>query len=448
MRIDSTGGFLWSRRYDSLTMIRNILETPDGGFAFLSSRYDSIFSMMITKTDSIGQVQWSRGYRSTLRCTALRIRLAQDGGFLLTGDRTSVGSYWDAFFMKTDSAGNPLLHMLCRCANQTTFFEVLEMADGGYVLGGQVWSTSVPVTCGPILIRTDNAGTPVWAKYYMVQGSDCQSLFRLLQTPDSGFALAGIDYDWGTYLIRTDDTGQFLWSREFFQISFNGNVNHATGLNGDFYFSGYDQNNIHAIKVDSSGALLWSRAFGLPGGAFELAHNICSTMDGGFAIIGSTGYHHVSAPDTYDLYLVRSGPLVTSACPDTVTYASGTPTISTGPCTVSSPPMTVTVDTVLITSTSVQWTPTPICLPVGIKESGWSSFQVFPNPSAGSFQIQFRMALNCTVEIFNLLGERVFYSELQNRMDSNITLGNPASGIYLIRISNEQGVSSKKLVVR
>ena len=82
-------------------------------------------------------------------------------------------------------------------------------------------------------------------------------------------------------------------------------------------------------------------------------------------------------------------------------------------------------------------------------ESGLMNINVYPNPSNGQFTIQWSVVSGqWSVEIYNVLGEKVYsQSNIQNSA-SNINLTSQSNGIYLIRILDKDGnlISQKKVV--
>lgn len=70
-------------------------------------------------------------------------------------------------------------------------------------------------------------------------------------------------------------------------------------------------------------------------------------------------------------------------------------------------------------------------------------FCVFPNPSAGDFNVQFTGGINRNVRIHNLLGESVVE---KFSVDENLKFSLPEKGIYFLRIDLD-GISKAELIV-
>src|SRR5205823_2983480 len=72
---------------------------------------------------------------------------------------------------------------------------------------------------------------------------------------------------------------------------------------------------------------------------------------------------------------------------------------------------------------------------VGVHELsfGNNNFLIYPNPSNGSFKIK-GAPLNTNLEIFNMLGEKI-YSVILNESENKIEMKNASAGIYFVKMS-------------
>ena len=88
------------------------------------------------------------------------------------------------------------------------------------------------------------------------------------------------------------------------------------------------------------------------------------------------------------------------------------------------------------------WVELP-ALPLGLDSQEDLSFQVFPNPNNGIFNIQYPDGnSNCIVEIFDEIGRRV-----QAMSNSDLSIELRDAGVYIIRISDQEGHYGLKRVV-
>jgi hypothetical protein len=115
--------------------------------------------------------------------------------------------------------------------------------------------------------------------------------YAVIETADRGYAIAGYKYSygggWETCLVRTDSTGDTIWTRTFGRgtgYSVEQTQDNGFIVAGYGYASGYDRD-VHLVRTDSLGDTLWTRMFGGPNS--ENAYSICETQDGGYIITGS-----------------------------------------------------------------------------------------------------------------------------------------------------------------
>ncbi|MEI6488585.1 MAG: T9SS type A sorting domain-containing protein [Bacteroidota bacterium] len=84
---------------------------------------------------------------------------------------------------------------------------------------------------------------------------------------------------------------------------------------------------------------------------------------------------------------------------------------------------------------------------VGIAENpGMIDFSISPNPSNGIIKLsRTNSSTNCSIKVFNLLGENVFQSD---SFISEIDMNNQAKGLYFVEIKNELTVRTKKIIIQ
>jgi len=76
---------------------------------------------------------------------------------------------------------------------------------------------------------------------------------------------------------------------------------------------------------------------------------------------------------------------------------------------------------------------------------------VYPNPSDGKFQIVINnldLTENCELAIYNIQGEKVFYSTSKHLNNSVINITDNPAGIYVLQLKSEKELVMKKIVFR
>ena len=77
-----------------------------------------------------------------------------------------------------------------------------------------------------------------------------------------------------------------------------------------------------------------------------------------------------------------------------------------------------------------------------------SDVAVFPNPSNGQFTIQTGNAENTLVDIYNIIGKKIFSANPTQQKTIEINLSGQPKGIYIVKIENSGKTTVKKLTVQ
>jgi hypothetical protein len=305
----------WSRTYGGANGdgAHAVVQTGDGGYA-LAGYTDSYGAgqcdFWLVKTDSSGNVLWSRTYGGANGDGAHAVVQTGDGGYALAGLTYSFGAGGaDFWLVKTDSAGTVLWNKTYGGANDDYSLSMVETGDGGYALAG--YTDSYGAGGSDVwLVKTDGAGNVQWSRTY--GGTHSDAAYSLVQTVDGGYALAGTTSSFGAgledfWLVKTDSSGIMQWSQTYggtgydraYSLVQTGDGGYAlAGWTGSF---GAGLEDFWLVKTDSSGNVLWSRTYG--GANEDIARAVVQTGDGGYALAGYTDSYGAGG---YDFWLVKT----------------------------------------------------------------------------------------------------------------------------------------------
>jgi len=192
----------------------------DGGYAF--SGFRDVFIVgnadaWLVKTDSSGNELWNKTFGEFHDDGAFSVIQTSDGGYALTGNTYSFsgGNNTDVWLIKTDSSGNKVWNKTFGGPKDDFGYFVIQTSDGGYALAGITNSSGAGFE-DVWLIKTDASGNVIWNKTY--GGTLNDEAYFVMQTKDEGYALAGATYAlnaglWDAWLIKTDFSGNILWTQ-------------------------------------------------------------------------------------------------------------------------------------------------------------------------------------------------------------------------------------------
>ncbi|MBN2238611.1 MAG: carboxypeptidase regulatory-like domain-containing protein [Dehalococcoidales bacterium] len=248
-------------------------------------------------------VQWIQTYGDVAWDYAWDVQPTADGGFIMTGFTEPPGTgEIKAFLIKTDASGT-----ITWSKNYEVIkygFAVQQTADGGYVIAG--WTDTVETGRDMALLKTDSSGNIEWSNNYGGQAVDMARDVR--QTGDGGYIICGLTDSFGTgstdvYLVKTDASGNELWSKTFggsdIDYGFSLDLTDDGGyiLSGCTCSFGHGDRDFYLVKTDAAGNMLWSNTFG--GSEWEHAWSVRQTSDGGYIITGSTSSFGSGSEDVY-----------------------------------------------------------------------------------------------------------------------------------------------------
>ncbi len=185
--------------------------------------------------------------------------------------------------------------------------------DGNYIISGYTTSFSSPFR-DAYLIKTDTSGNILWSNTY--GGSNDEVCYYVALINTGGFALVGGTTSFGAgendlYITRTDASGNMLWS------AIAGGPYNDYGwaavqtIDRGFLVSGFSEtclggcNQGLLVKTDSSGGILWTKLLG--GSGEEILMGIDRTSDGGYIVTGETSTNSFGSSDTWLIKLNAIG---------------------------------------------------------------------------------------------------------------------------------------------
>ena len=298
---------------DSLDMGYSVQQTTDGGYITTGSTNsygNGDSDVYLIKTDGNGDSIWTKTFGGENQDYCNSVQQTTDGGYIITGRTESYGAgNKDVYLIKTDGNGDSLWTKTFGGTSFDNGISVQQTNDGGYIILGGTESYGAG-NRDIYLIKTDGNGDSLWTKTFGGASQDFGNSVQ--QTNDGGYIVTGVTESYGAgnkdaYLIKTDASGDSLWTKTFGGSKFDlGNSVQQTN-DGGYIVTGRTASfgagslDVYLIKTDGNGDSLWTKTFG--GSSFDLGFSVQQTTDGGYIIIGGT--------DSYgngdrDFYLIKT----------------------------------------------------------------------------------------------------------------------------------------------
>lgn len=211
--IDADGNELWFRTYggEKEEILWAAETIPDGGFLLAgqtNSEGAGGLDFYIVRTDSDGDVLWSKAFGTSVTDRAFGIGLTPDGGALVAGFTGASKSTMNFFFLRINKDGRELWRRTISGDRFDVAHDVLTLEDGGFAISGYSSSFS-PGDHDGFLMRLTASGRMLWMKTYGNERDD--RILHVAQLDDGGFALVGYS-DWDVVVWRVDAKGELIWS--------------------------------------------------------------------------------------------------------------------------------------------------------------------------------------------------------------------------------------------
>jgi hypothetical protein len=451
VKFDSTGNVNWSKAIGGGVgngdVARSIVETDDGGYAAAGYTYSygqGSADLYIAKTDSTGNLMWTRTVGDLGADVASDIVKTADGGFLVAGELWA-----DGYLVKLDSAGAVTWTKTIGGGGQDCFNSIKSTNDGGFIAGGYTRSYGQG-SADSYFVKLDSTGNITWTS--VIGDSSSNSINSIIQTSDNGYAAFGINISMPTgqfdlYFVKLDSTGNLMWSKTYDSgaaseygmslVQTNDNGYMVTGLTAAF---APGSSNLFILKLDSSGIPMWTKT---TSGSGE-AYSIIKTSDGGFALGGNTS-GGVYASDLYIIKLDSNG---TNCCTNNIgSFSTSIPAcLKTSGGSIGS----FGQSGVGGNFSSANCVTTNLCNPNSIAEtSPGLSAEVYPNPFSSSAILKSEKILNATsLTIYNSMGQEVKSINNITGLSVIIDRENLSSGLYFARLTEvNKLITTVKLVI-
>lgn len=246
IRIDADGNALWNKTYGGASgdWARYMIRTKDGGYAIVGFTGSWNYDVLLVKTDSMGNMQWSKNYGGNSFDQAYAVVENIDGSYAIAGFTNSFGAGGrDFWLVKTDSEGNMQWSKTYGGPEDDYLAAMVRTSDNKYLLVGPTHSFGAG-NADFWLLKTDADGNMLWNKTYGGTGDEVAS--SVIQTSDGDYTVAGWTDSFGAgdhdaWLVETDSEGNMQWNQTYGGTSFDVARSVIQTTDGGYAVAGHTQ---------------------------------------------------------------------------------------------------------------------------------------------------------------------------------------------------------------
>ena len=308
---------LWTHTYGGIDNDHGeaINPTIDGGYIITGDATplgSDNREVMLLKINFLGNEEWNQTFGAGGDDKGFSVQQTADGGYIIVATTNSYGNGdYDVWLIKTDQLGNEEWNQTFGGSAQDQGFSVKQTADGGFIVTGTTLSFGVN---GDLwLIKTDSQGNEEWNRTFGGNGSESGESVQELA--EGGYIITGHTSSFGNggvdvWLIKTDALGLEVWSQTFGGSFWDSAYSTQETESGGFIIVGGTDsfgsggNDVWLIKTDSQGDEEWNQTFG--GSEWETGFSVQETVNGGYIITGGTTSF---GNGDRDVWLIKTNPM-------------------------------------------------------------------------------------------------------------------------------------------
>jgi hypothetical protein len=278
-KTDKDGNVLWYKGfYDSIqnnsTTISSLIEVSDGGYLLSGSNPSISLGVggTIVKVDSSGGIEWIKKDLPGEELGISKLIRGVNGDIIGVGtvNNNSIGRFLDATIVRFDSNGNFLWGKCIGTTGTEYGNHITPTSDNGCVFIGTTNPSNQASGSDIYFGKLDSLGNLLWSK--KIGGNDAEgSVYytRIIELSDGSLLLAAPTKSFGfgdndIIVVKSDILGNTIWTKVY--GTSNSEIPYAVEelSNGDILiiggvgFTNPNSSAALAIKLDSSGNILWS----------------------------------------------------------------------------------------------------------------------------------------------------------------------------------------------
>jgi len=428
---------------------RSAAQLADGGYIVSGGFQASVnvFGVVLAQTDSLGETTLVRSILNIDNGGGFSCRLA-DGGYALLAESAKK-----IIVRKYSAAGESAWDYRSTWGGPVSAF--VPTFDGGCLVAGRIPDTAYDM--GVIKVAAD--GHEEWKRYYDEPRMFDSWAHGVSQTRDSGYILCGDARDYvssNLRLVRLTRDGDTVWTRLYhgpvgpLLTAVREMTDGGFLTVGEVFDTLNDRDALYMMRTTSHGDTVWTRQL-TPAGAASQATAMCTTGDGGFAVVGQIDWGDSArawlvktdseGDTTWTAVLPGSGREAGAAVEQTQDggyVIAGTRDSASFPDSI-----------VLIKTDSLGFVPYGVAEDKPLLQER-IVLSVAPNPASGIVRVKCSLPDGSAPpawRVYDCQGGIVHSSLVIRNSPFSLDLRSMPAGVYLLRVESDRGAVTRKLVI-
>jgi len=291
----------------------SLIQTSDGGYAIAGTTKSfgvGSGDVYVVKLDAKGNLQWTKTIGGPESEEGNSLIQTSDGGYAIAGETSSFGAgESDVYVVKLDSTGNLQWTRTIGGPGNEAGYSLIQTSDSGYAIAGSTFSFGAGED-DMYVVKLDANGNLQWTKTIGGPKRDWSS--SLIQTSDGGYTIAGYTNSFGVgeadvYVVKLDANGNLQWTKTIGGENIDEGYSLIQTSDGGYAIAGTTKSfgagilDVYVVKLDANGNLQWTKTIG--GENIDEGYSLIQTSDGGYAIAGTT--KSFGAGKWWDVYVVK-----------------------------------------------------------------------------------------------------------------------------------------------
>lgn len=262
---------------DSISAVQNFMgcgfyafeDSPSGNkFIFAGGEKSGLIydTIILSKVNDLFNKEWEKKYTLGVCNNVVYDIAVVNDGYLFTGFYSTQNCLqnisYDAFVLKIDKDGNEIWLTPIGGTGNQQFYSVKEMANGNIAAFG--WTNNTSSNLGKYFLTQFNANGDSLSSFIIDIAGDFRG-YGMDVTPDGNFILNGTRNNNEVVIMKTDATGNVLWSKNLGVPCGSSYYKAYHTLDKQYAFSFITSGDIDCetilVKTDTAGNELWNKVF-------------------------------------------------------------------------------------------------------------------------------------------------------------------------------------------